>query len=82
LVLAVLVGAGILLFVAGIAFLPLCNEGLSLVLFGVGILTFVGAAWPAGGPPVTAMGVIIGLVLIAFGFYIGYGSGCAQFGYI
>ncbi|MGA8710087.1 MAG: hypothetical protein ACLP8Y_04180 [Thermoplasmata archaeon] len=75
----VLVAVGAIVFAVGILSLPICAEGLSLVLFGAGILIFVGAAWPAGGPQVTTVGVIIALVLVAFGFYIGYGSGCALF---
>ena len=77
---AIAIAAGIVLFIAGFFELPNCGSGLSLILFGAGILSFGIGATLLGGIPALWGSIPLFLILLVAGLVIASRSGGCGYG--
>lgn len=69
---------GLVFILLGVINLPTCNGGLSLILFGAGMLAIAAGSIFVGGVPVAVGAGIFGVALIVAGVIVqgGASAGC------
>ena len=71
------IAVGLVAILLGVVNLPTCNGGLSLILFGVGMLAMALGSFFVGGLPVAAGAGIFGTVLVGIGYVVQSGAATA-----